>query len=88
MSTDVLQKPTQPVSEVTAEDVDHLLAAHASQTEGVSTADYKESLMNPEIGDQDAFNKFAQAENPAEAALPKPQASSTEVGIGQIAVGK
>lgn len=81
MSTDVLQRPTKQQQSLTDEQVDHLLAEHASQVAATTPEQHKENLKGADIGDQEAFDTFAHPD----AMLPQPKVTPTEQEIGEAA---
>ena len=59
MSTDVLQKPAKKAPQISAGEVEKLIAEHASETNSISREDYINELENPGNADQEAWNRFA-----------------------------
>ncbi len=59
MSTDVLQRPERKAHELSAGEIEKLIAEHASLTGGTTPEQHKQELENPGNSDQEEWNRFA-----------------------------
>ncbi|MCA9343555.1 hypothetical protein KC947_01220 [Candidatus Saccharibacteria bacterium] len=93
MSTDVLQKPKKE-AQLSDDEIEKLIAEHASETNSISREDYINELENPGNADQEAWNRFANGkpakqenEGALNEILPQPEnVDPTTKQLGEIAV--
>ena len=94
MSTDVLQKPAKKAPQISAGEVEKLIAEHALEIESKTQEQAKQELENPGNADQEAWNRFANGkpakqenEGALNEILPQPEnVDPTTKQLGETAV--